>query len=284
VEHDYCPNAAQNYKFTGKERDGESNLDYLGARHQASSLGRFMSPDPLYLETDRLVDPQQLNLYAYGRNNPLKVTDLTGLNITCSGARCADYLKALQKATSLKLAFDKDGKVIVEGDVDKKGLSKSDKAILKAINDNKHDVTIKAIGGDKDASVFFGASHGASHTINFDQASLLDGPNNAGGMTSAGLVGHETLEAYAESKGDSLSEAHDYATGKGFPGLDPGRVTGVYGNAQTGMASGFTQQFQVHGTSTTENISINFVTPIPASSIHSGLNAAGYPVEVEKAK
>jgi RHS repeat-associated protein len=284
VANDYCPNGAQSYKFTGKERDGESNLDYLGARHHASSLSRFMSPDSLYLEIDRLVDPQQLNLYTYGRNNPLKVTDLTGLNIICGGARCADYLKALQKATSLKLAYGKNGKVVVEGDVDQKGLSKSDKAILNAINDNKHTVTINAIGGGKDASVFFGASHGASHTINFDQTSLLDGPKNTGGMTSAGLVGHETLEAYAESKGDSLSEAHDYATGKGFPGLDPGRVTGLYGNAQTGMASGFTQQFQVHGTGTTENISINFVTPIPAASIHSGLNAAGYPVEVEKAK
>jgi hypothetical protein len=29
---------------------------------------------------------------------------------------------------------------------------------------------------------------------------------------------------------------------------------------------------------------VNFVTPIPAALIHSGLNAAGYPVEVEKAK
>ena len=35
----------QHYKFTGKERDSESNLDMFGARHYRSSLGRFMTPD-----------------------------------------------------------------------------------------------------------------------------------------------------------------------------------------------------------------------------------------------
>jgi RHS repeat-associated protein len=32
-------------KFTGKERDFESGLDYFEARHYASALGRFMQPD-----------------------------------------------------------------------------------------------------------------------------------------------------------------------------------------------------------------------------------------------
>lgn len=34
------------YKFTGKERDAESGLDYFGARYYSSSMGRFSSPDP----------------------------------------------------------------------------------------------------------------------------------------------------------------------------------------------------------------------------------------------
>ena len=33
------------YKFTGKERDVESGLNYFGARYYASNMGRFMSPD-----------------------------------------------------------------------------------------------------------------------------------------------------------------------------------------------------------------------------------------------
>ena len=34
------------HKFTGKERDTESNLDNFGARYFSSSQGRFISPDP----------------------------------------------------------------------------------------------------------------------------------------------------------------------------------------------------------------------------------------------
>jgi RHS repeat-associated protein len=34
------------YKFTDKERDTESGLDYFGARHYGSSLGRFLQIDP----------------------------------------------------------------------------------------------------------------------------------------------------------------------------------------------------------------------------------------------
>jgi hypothetical protein len=47
---------------TGKERDPESGLDNFGARYDSSSMGRFMSPDPLYIEAHRLADPQRLNL------------------------------------------------------------------------------------------------------------------------------------------------------------------------------------------------------------------------------
>ena len=221
----------------------------------------------------------------YGRNNPLSITDPTGLDITCGGNRCADYLSALQKDVSFKIGYDKDNKVITEGDIDKKSLSKSDKAFLSAIDDTKHHVTIIAIDGTSgNPGLFFGASHGASHTIAFGQAALLDAPGNAGGLTSAGLVGHETLEGYSESKGNSMSDGHDYATGLGFPGLDAGRITGFFGNATTNMVSGFTQQWQVHGTGTVENIRMQFVSPIPAASIHSGMRATAYPTSVEKAK
>jgi len=51
-------------KFTGKERDTESGLDYFGARYNASSLGRMMSPDSGVDQHPE--DPQSWNLYAYG--------------------------------------------------------------------------------------------------------------------------------------------------------------------------------------------------------------------------
>jgi RHS repeat-associated protein len=72
-------------KFTGKERDAESGLDYFGARYTSSAQGRFTSPDPLMATPIRLIDPQEWNMYAYVRNNPLSLTDVTGLDLWLQG-------------------------------------------------------------------------------------------------------------------------------------------------------------------------------------------------------
>jgi len=73
------PNADPNhYKFTGKERDTESGLDYFGARYLSSSMGRFMSPDPSNQGVDFWL-PQTWNRYAYVLNNPLSMVDKNGL-------------------------------------------------------------------------------------------------------------------------------------------------------------------------------------------------------------
>jgi RHS repeat-associated protein len=73
------------YKFTGKERDSESGLDDFGARHYASSMGRFMQPDPMFFQASMVTDPQRFNLYAYVRNSPLNLVDPTGEAIELSG-------------------------------------------------------------------------------------------------------------------------------------------------------------------------------------------------------
>ncbi len=66
-----------NQKFTGKERDQETGLDFFGARYMSSALGRFTSPDvPLADQWEK--DPQSWNLYSYVRNNPLRTIDPTG--------------------------------------------------------------------------------------------------------------------------------------------------------------------------------------------------------------
>lgn len=71
-------------RFTGKERDVESGLDYFGARYYASSMGRWMSPDwadkPEAVPYSDLGNPQSLNLYGYVRNNPLSKADPDGLD------------------------------------------------------------------------------------------------------------------------------------------------------------------------------------------------------------
>jgi RHS repeat-associated protein len=69
---------ANHYKFTGKERDAESGLDYFGARYYASSMGRWSSADPSEEYFANPNNPQSLNLYAYGWNNPTRFVDDDG--------------------------------------------------------------------------------------------------------------------------------------------------------------------------------------------------------------
>lgn len=40
--------------FTGKERDSESGLDNFGKRYNASTMGRFMTPDPIMIMKQKL--------------------------------------------------------------------------------------------------------------------------------------------------------------------------------------------------------------------------------------
>ena len=67
-------------RSTGKERDTESGNDYFGARYYASSMGRWLSPDKPFAD-QHTSNPQSWNLYAYGRNNPLKNVDLNGFKV-----------------------------------------------------------------------------------------------------------------------------------------------------------------------------------------------------------
>ena len=65
-------------KFTGYERDSETDLDFAQARYQSSALGRFSSPDPIILNL-KVSNPQGWNKYIYVLNNPLWLIDPTGL-------------------------------------------------------------------------------------------------------------------------------------------------------------------------------------------------------------
>ncbi|MCC6589100.1 MAG: transposase [Bryobacterales bacterium] len=77
-------------KFSGKERDAETGLDYFGARYFSGAQGRYTTPDwsenPEPVPYADFSDPQTLNLYTYARNNPLSVTDPDGHCPWCLGA------------------------------------------------------------------------------------------------------------------------------------------------------------------------------------------------------
>ncbi|MFD7491898.1 DddA-like double-stranded DNA deaminase toxin [Streptomyces sp. NPDC059832] len=62
--------------FVGGTDDTKATgLTHLGAREYDPELGRFISVDPLL----DLADPQQMNGYTYGNNNPATLSDSSGL-------------------------------------------------------------------------------------------------------------------------------------------------------------------------------------------------------------
>jgi RHS repeat-associated protein len=81
-------------KFTRKERDNETGLDYFLARYYSSTQGRFTGVDPYDINLERqytpdpkeaesvfreyISNPQQWNHYTYALNNPLAYLDPTG--------------------------------------------------------------------------------------------------------------------------------------------------------------------------------------------------------------
>jgi RHS repeat-associated protein len=79
-------NAGQPRKYTGKERDKETGLDYFGARYYGSKVGRFTTVDPVQTIQENLVDPQRWNRYAYARNNPLRYVDPDGKAVLAANA------------------------------------------------------------------------------------------------------------------------------------------------------------------------------------------------------
>jgi RHS repeat-associated protein len=109
------------HKFTGKERDAESNLDYFGARYYSNTMGRFMSPDwatgPTTVPYAQLGDPQSLNLYAYVRNSPVARIDADGHNYAGWDGYMADRSNnGFPMATWDDLSFDLvDAKLLAMG-------------------------------------------------------------------------------------------------------------------------------------------------------------------------
>jgi len=77
-------------KFTGKERDAETGLDYFGARYFSGAQGRFTTPDEPLVD-QHTQDPQSWNLYSYVRNNPLRAVDQDGREcVTLDGGGTGD--------------------------------------------------------------------------------------------------------------------------------------------------------------------------------------------------
>jgi len=80
----YATSGTADASFTGQDQDTVSSLYDFPARRQSPSQGRWISPDPLGRGAVTLANPQSWNRYSYVLNNPLALTDPTGM-YNCTG-------------------------------------------------------------------------------------------------------------------------------------------------------------------------------------------------------
>lgn len=178
-------------KFTGYERDTELRLDFAQARYYSSAQGRFTSTDPILMKTHRLNDPQQFNLYAYARNNPLKFNDPNGEDIT-------------RVDTTRKYEFT---------------IERREGELLRQIQVSVTEVTSGYYySDDKTPPSLIGTDvHATATAVNTDQANIRLTPEQ---LETAGKVAGEVV-SQAGGRGVSREIALGIAAKETFLGTDP---------------------------------------------------------------
>jgi RHS repeat-associated protein len=140
-------NDSINQKFTGKERDSESGLDYFGARYYGSALGRFTRPDDGSDQDPG--NPQSWNLYSYVRNKPLTNTDPTG----------QDCVTTSQTSTTLTVTTERGGSsdtcsgTYVDGTVDVNSYSYKDGSLSWSDNSSNGGGAINFVSGQSSSDI-----------------------------------------------------------------------------------------------------------------------------------
>ncbi|MFF7839939.1 polymorphic toxin-type HINT domain-containing protein [Streptomyces ossamyceticus] len=88
--------------FVGGTIDKTTGLTHLGAREYDSTLGRFLSVDPVFTDSD----PQQMHGYTYANNNPLTHSDPAGTEIGSRPNSCQYSLANCSKKTQKEVGYD----------------------------------------------------------------------------------------------------------------------------------------------------------------------------------
>jgi RHS repeat-associated protein len=106
-ELQFVANDSNHYKFTGKERDGETQLDSFGARYYSNGLGRWVSADwsstPVPVPYADFNNPQSLNLYGFVGGNPASRADPDGH--CCSLSEVVDFVGGVSQGIVASASF-----------------------------------------------------------------------------------------------------------------------------------------------------------------------------------
>jgi RHS repeat-associated protein len=217
------------HKFTGKERDAESNLDMFVARYYGSSLGRFMTPDwaakPISVPYANFGNPQSLNLYSYVENNPLTLIDDDGHDIIyADNLKNAQVVKDSVQAiladphTSANLSGyvgkDNPNLTIQSGD-----LSAGD---TRTVSPDGQTVTTTTVQGNtapdiQTSTITSNGVTSAPETILTGATITIDNRTSKG--DTPGVMVHESVHA-GEAKADPAKFSKDAAAEKSNPNHD----------------------------------------------------------------
>ncbi len=93
------PDVAEATEYARSGFDPETGLVRMGVRDYDPLIGRFLQPDPLYLEAPKLCEKDHAgcNLYSYARNSPATFVDPTGLYIVSVDQALLQYLRQLSE-------------------------------------------------------------------------------------------------------------------------------------------------------------------------------------------
>lgn len=180
----------------------------------AKSQGRFTTTDPLYIKEDRLRDPQTLNLYVYVRNNPLALTDPTGLDFEFRGKDKDKFDNDLNNrdGAQFKVKLNKKGivEVVDKDKVNVDNLSEAERELFDAINDTTNRAVIEGI--DQDSGIDFGGFKGKG--LNQIDAADMKLLRKADKTLAGEVIAHEMMEAYksVELKTSLYGIAHSSAS------------------------------------------------------------------------
>lgn len=200
-------------KFTSKERDSETGLDYFGARYFSSAQGRFTSADEPFAD-QHPDEPQSWNLYTYGRNNPLAYIDPSGQYV-CGKSVSTDQCDSFQKSLD-------QSQTAANGLKDKYGADSSEYKQAQA--------AISAYGGRGDANgvtinVGDTGKYGAITTVANTAGSITDQNKNGQNINvtfnAALLSPDSSVPALVAHEGSHVADASAYVSSGFSPMVDP---------------------------------------------------------------
>jgi len=109
-ENDVIPNL----KYSGKEREEQTGLDYFGARYYDHTSYRFISPDPVRNRDEAIGNPQLWNLYAFCRNNPVTYLDPDGREVQIMDEVSFRNVRNSIQDRTARSSIDKDPKGFIK--------------------------------------------------------------------------------------------------------------------------------------------------------------------------